>query len=394
MTTMDTPAPESVFLACLALVAYTYAGYPAVIGLLAALAGRPVRPAGRPPGPVSVVVAAHNEEGVIARRVAELAGHVAGLPGGGEVIVVSDGSTDRTADRARGVDSGGTPVVVVERPENQGKSAALAAGCAAARHGIIAFADARQRWEQGALASLLETISAPGVGAVGGELILETREGALAGVGWYWSFEKWLRRRESLVHSSVGLTGAIAAVRRDLFHAPPRGTILDDVYWPLAVAMQGYRVIHDGRARAYDRLPERARDEFRRKIRTLGGNFQLAARLPGALAPWRNPIWLQFASHKLLRLAAPWALLVALAASASPGPPWLRAALWVQALAYAIAVAGLADPVARRSRLASAAASFLMLNSAAWVAFWVWAVGGTPRSWAKARYAERGGPAA
>ena len=109
------------------------------------------------------------------------------------------------------------------------------------------------------------------------------------------------------MHVIVGVTGAISAVRRELFRPIPSGTLLDDVYWPLLVAMQGYRVIHEPRARAYDRLPERPLDEFQRKLRTLTGNFQLVARLPQALLPWRNPIWFQFLSHKLLRLLMPWA---------------------------------------------------------------------------------------
>ena len=88
----------------------------------------------------------------------------------------------------------------------------------------------------------------------------------------YWKFEKWIRRTESQLYSMVGATGAISAVRRELFRPVPAGTLLDDVYWPLQVAMQGYRVVHDSRAKAYDRLPGRVKDEFRRKVRTLAGN--------------------------------------------------------------------------------------------------------------------------
>src|SRR5205085_1989176 len=148
--------------------------------------------------------------------------------------------------------------------------------------------------------------------AVSGDLVVIAGPGAVAGVELYWKLEKWLRRQESRVGAQVGVTGAICAVRRELFTPVPPGTILDDVYWPLGVVMRGYRVVHDSRALAYDRLPERVRDEFRRKVRTLAGNFQLAARLPAALLPWRNPIWGQFLSHKLARLVVPWALPVVL----------------------------------------------------------------------------------
>src|SRR5215470_5324190 len=109
--------------------------------------------------------------------------------------------------------------------------------------------------------------------------MLESALVVMAGGGLYWRFAKWLRQKESLIHSQVGVSGAIAAVRRELFRPIPHGTLLDDVYWPLQVAMQGYRVVHDDRARAFDRLPENPRDEFRRKVRTLAGNFQLARML-------------------------------------------------------------------------------------------------------------------
>jgi cellulose synthase/poly-beta-1,6-N-acetylglucosamine synthase-like glycosyltransferase len=271
-------------------------------------------------------------------------------------------------------------------PANLGKAVALTEGCAMARHEIIAFADARQTWGADALQRLLENFSDPEVGAVSGELVLESAPGVMAGVGLYWRFEKWLRQSEGVVRSMVSVTGAICAVRRALFQPIPPGTILDDMYWPLAVAMRGDRVVFDGRARAYDRLPERVHDEFRRKVRTLSGNFQLVALMPACLSPFRNPVWLQLISHKLLRLAVPWALLGLIGFGAALEGPVYRALLIAQVLGYALGLAGLSRAIATRSRLASAAASFLVLNAAAWVAFWVAISGGAARSWGKATY--------
>src|SRR5262249_30005722 len=154
-----------------------------------------------------------------------------------------------------------------------------------------------------------------------------------------------------------------SAVRRELFRPIPPGTVLDDVYWPLQVALQGYRVIHDRRALAYDRLPERAADEFRRKVRTLSGNFQLFTRLPAALLPWRNPVWFQLISHKLLRLVVPWALLgVFLTSLLLPGQ-FYRTLFWYQVIFYVVAVGGLANTTEARPRLLSAAGSFVVLNA-------------------------------
>jgi cellulose synthase/poly-beta-1,6-N-acetylglucosamine synthase-like glycosyltransferase len=205
-------------------------------------------------------------------------------------------------------------------------------------------------------------------------------------VGLYWSFEKWLRRQESRTGCQVGVTGAISAVRRELFRPIPPGTLLDDVYWPLQVALQGKRVIHDQRALAYDRLPECTHDEFRRKVRTLAGNFQLLTRLPQALVPLLSPVWFQFLSHKLLRLPVPWALLALLAASAML-PGWFYfSALLVQLAFYTLAILGLLSNGHLVGRIGTAAASFLVLNGAAWVAFWVWISGRAGQSWTKARY--------
>jgi cellulose synthase/poly-beta-1,6-N-acetylglucosamine synthase-like glycosyltransferase len=272
--------------------------------------------------------------------------------------------------------------------ENSGKAAALSAGCAEARHDILVLADARQEWATDALGCLLENFADPTVGGASGDLVVEAAPGVMGGVGLYWRYEKWLRKTESRLHSTVGVTGAICAVRRELFRPIPAGTILDDVYWPLLVVMQGYRVVHDDRARAYDRLPGRALDEFRRKVRTLSGNFQLAARLPSALLPWTNPVWWQFLSHKLARLVVPWALLGALGAAGALDGPLYRSLFWVQVASYTAGAVGTLGPGAP-TRVSSAAASFLVLNAAAWMAFWVWISGRSARSWGKVVYNAR-----
>jgi cellulose synthase/poly-beta-1,6-N-acetylglucosamine synthase-like glycosyltransferase len=371
------------FWLAVACVLYTYLGYPVLAWALALLRGRPVRPHGPPPRRVSVVVAAHNEEDSIVRRLDDMSAILAAAGLDGEIIVVSDGSTDATAHSARAHFS--PHVHVIELPERMGKAAALTEGAAAAAHEILVFADVRQTWARDALPRLLANFADPTVGAVSGDLVVRDADGALAGMGLYWRMEKWLRRQEARLWSGVGATGAISAVRRELFRPIPRGTILDDVYWPMQTAMQGRRVVHDDKALAYDRFPERTRDEFRRKVRTLSGCLQLAARLPAVLAPWRNPVWLQFVSHKMLRLVAPWALLALLLTSAA-GPGWFyHAAFACQAVCYAAAVVGLWKRAAQIRPL-TAAASFLVLNAAAWVAFWVWATGRTERTWVKAVY--------
>lgn len=373
-------------------IIYTYVVYPALLAVTSKLRPRPVRLGvpGQPLPSVSVVITVRDEQATVARRVREFLGKIAKGGLTGEVIVVSDGSVDGTVAAARHFEGGRVPVTVIEINDNVGKSAALSAGCRAAVHEVIAFADARQTWADDALLRLLENFADPAVGAVSGELFVESAPGVMAGVGLYWRYEKALRRMESLVHSTVGVTGAISAVRRSLFKPVPAWTVLDDVYWPLCVTMAGSRVVFDGRARAFDRLPDQVNAEFRRKVRTLSGNFQLVARLPASLVPGKNPVWLALVSHKLMRLVVPWAFFAAAFLAAVRGGPLYLGLLGVQVLLTTVGLAGLVPWVAARSRTAGAAGSFLLLNAAAWLAFWVWATGRTTASWTRTRY--RPGP--
>ena len=318
-----------------------------------------------------------------------------------EIIAVSDGSTDRSAIFAQGyterrVRAQHLPtgyserrmrimdlptgysrrrVRILELPKNTGKAEALTCASDIARGDVIVFADARQHWAPDALENLLKNFIDPAVGGVSGDLIIESGPGLLSGVGRYWQYEKWIRRNESLIHSSAGVTGAISAVRRELFCPIPKRTVLDDVYWPMQVVLQGYRVIHDESALAYDRLPEKASDEFRRKVRTLTGNFQLLTLLPALLLPWRNPIWFQFVSHKVMRLIVPWALLVLFIVSALLPELFYRLALVSQLAFYVLGLTGIRQGGSSNIRMASAAGSFIMLNTAAWLAFWFWLAG-------------------
>lgn len=363
----------------LACVAYTTLGYPLLLQVCAALVrstpGHPLPV----PSSVSIVMAVHNEQERIGARLVELRERLAESGLEGEILVVSDGSTDATVKLARTHE--GPHLRVLELPAREGKAAALNAGCAAATAEIVVFVDVRQTLAPTALPRLRARFIDSRVGAVSGELVIEESPGVLRGVGWYWRLEKWLRSTESRVHSVVGVTGAISAVRRELYQPIPAGTLLDDVYWPLRVVMCGHRVVYERGACAFDRLPTQARHEFRRKVRTLAGNYQLMTLLPSAVLPWRNPVWWQFLSHKILRLAVPWALVAAFIAGAFLEQPAYRLMFAGQVLFYAVAVAGLWPWRTHTARLPAAAASFVLLNAAAWVAFWVWITGRTDTIW-------------
>src|SRR5262249_22953563 len=136
------------------------------------------------------------------------------------------------------------------------------------------------------------------------------------GAGRYWKYETWIRKNEARFDSCVGAVGAIYAIRRELWRALPAATILDDVYTPMQIALAGYRVVYEENARAFDRVSASACREFSRKVRTLLGNYQLCQSMPRLISP-SHRLFVQFYSHKLLRLAAPLLMLVLLASNAA-----------------------------------------------------------------------------
>lgn len=336
----------------LALLAYTYVGYPALIWVWSRVRYRPVR-AGTAVPCVSILLAAHNEEAAIRARLLNLLSQ--DYPADRlEVLVASDGSSDATAERMHEVMDGRVHSFVL--PSRRGKPAVLNVLAGAARGDVLVFTDARQRFDPGTVRTLVAPFADSSIGGVGGELMLvaDPEHGlAGAGMGAYWRYEKLIRRAESRVHSTVGATGAVYAVRRELFRPLPEDTLLDDVLVPLRVVAQGRRVVFESAARAYDRTSPTAAHELRRKARTLAGNFQLFARERWLLHPTRNPIFFQTFSHKALRLVTPLALAAALTANLLLLDSWpYRVLLGAQLAFYAAAAAGHALRIrGRRSSL-------------------------------------------
>ena len=371
------------FWSALAVLGFTYAGYPLLLALVASLYRRKVR---RAPvdATVTVVVVAHDEQDCIRQKVDNLLS--LDFPSSRlEVLVASDGSTDATVARAAGC--GSDAVTVIAFPERRGKAAVLNDVVQRARGDIVVFADARQRFDTAALRALLEPFADPRVGAVGGELVLVDTNAhgseVAHGVSAYWRYEKFIRRLESRIDSTVGVSGAIYALRRDLFRPIPPDTILDDVLIPMQAVAQGYRVLFEPAARAYDRTSPTAAVEFRRKVRTLAGNFQLFARAPWLLVPWRNRVWLQTVAHKFCRLLGPFALAALFLTSAMLVHDPMYAALFAaQVLFYAGAALGLHfRDRPRKPALLNLPYTFCLLNWATVVGLFRWVVGRQSVMW-------------
>jgi poly-beta-1,6-N-acetyl-D-glucosamine synthase len=365
--------PDPVFWISTALAGYTYAGYPLLALVAARLGGKPCPRSCARQTALTVVVAARDEAARIGARLHNLldSDYPADLI---SVLLVDDGSSDATAEEAGRVGDPRIRVLRLARPG--GKAAALNAALPLVCTPITVFADARQVFTRETLAALVAPFCEPDVGVVSGELRLRSATApahAVAADGMYARIERALRRAEGELGWAHAASGAVYAIRTALFRPIPPGLLLDDVYVPLRAVFEGARVCVAPHAAAYDQAGSDLRREFRRKLRTLVGNWQLIAAQPWLLDPFRNPLFFPWLSHKFLRLVAPWALIGMLVGSAASATPFLRALFWLQLLAYATAGLALFRPGAmRRIPLAAAAGSFVALNWAALLSLPVW----------------------
>jgi cellulose synthase/poly-beta-1,6-N-acetylglucosamine synthase-like glycosyltransferase len=345
-------------------ILYTYAGYPAVMWMIARLRPRPWL-AGPISPRVSVVLAVHNGAALLPRQIERLLG--LDYPNIEEIVIVSDGSTDGTAELLARQRHPRLKTIVLN--EHCGKAVAVNAGMAKATAEIILFVDIRPEIAPGAIQQLVSNFADPKVGCVAGELILRTelQDAASAAVsGVYWRYEKWIRTCESICGSPVGVYGGFYAIRRKLAVQQPAGMILDDMFQPLSIIRQGYRSVLDPKACVYDSWPAKIEEEFHRKVRTLAGNFQLFQLAPWTLSP-RNPVLFQLVSHKIMRLVVPYLMVLLLVSALALS----RASLIYAAIAalqicfWTIAIAALRYRIPLLHRVAAPASALLVLKAAA-----------------------------
>lgn len=352
---------EIIFWSSLFLLGYTYVGYPLLTWLMARLRPRVVFRCADEPA-VTIIIIVRNGEQWIEEKLSNCL--MMDYPHDQlQVVVVSDGSTDDTVRKIRSFES--PRVELIECRENRGKASCINDAVRHAKGDILVFTDVRQRLDRRAVRNLVMNFGDETVGAVSGELLLDaTADGFGGGMDLYWRYEKWIRINEARFSSSVGVTGAIYALRRECFRPVPANTVLDDVLIPMNVVTQGLRVTFDRNARAYD-IPSASSDrERRRKVRTIAGNYQLVQILPSLLSPLHNPLWVQFLSHKILRLVVPFFLLGAFVSNFSLAQfsVGYRLLFAGQVALYAAALLGVLLPAAQKLRLIRVPATFLLLN--------------------------------
>ncbi len=306
---------KDLFFLGLGFVVYTYLLYPVIICILSRLSGRNVKYNYDYQPLVSVLISVYNEGQYLEEKMDSIFN--GSYPRDRiEVLVGLDGCTDDSESILRTLkgENGYSNLYVYSFAERRGKPAVLNDLLAQANREIIIFTDARQIIDKDAISILVSALADESVGSASGELVFTNEAGDIRReIGLYWRYEKSIRRCESRFHSMIGATGALYAMKRDCITRLPPQIILDDIYQPLNALKQGRRAVFCPDAFIYDRVVDRR--EYARKVRTLIGNFQLIV-MDKWILSLKNPILLQFLSHKLFRLFVPYAFLLMLVSSA------------------------------------------------------------------------------
>ena len=356
--------PSILFALSCAFLFYVILGYPLLLKILAKRFHRPIHRGEDLPS-VAVIIPVRNGAQYVRRKldsVLQLNYPRESM----EVLVISDESTDDTD--ALVAEYAGRGVRLLRVPHG-GKPAALNAGVPTTRNAILLLTDIRQVLAPDSLRAMVSCFADPSVGVVSGELLIRRGDNrAETNIGLYWRFETWIRNCLSDIDSMLGATGPFYAIRRELMVPMPPETLLDDLYVPLAAFFRGYRLVVEPAAKAYDD-PTSLSTEFRRKVRTLAGNYQIMQQYPAVLTP-RNRMWIHYLSLKLGRLLLPFALIVIAITSFWLPYRWMVvAALATQAAVYGLAIFdhfdGWLPEQSILKRLSSVARTFVVMMLAA-----------------------------
>jgi cellulose synthase/poly-beta-1,6-N-acetylglucosamine synthase-like glycosyltransferase len=387
-------ALKVIFWAAAAALAYTYAGYPALVWAVSRLRPRAVRRGELEPT-VTVVITAYNEERDLAAKLDNTL--ALDYPADKlEVLVASDCSTDRTDEIARSYSARG--VRLHRQAERLGKTAAQNAAVELARGEILLFSDATTLYQRDVLRAMAPNFADPSVGCVAGKLIYVDPASSSVGSGAksYWGYETFLKTHESRACSLIGASGCLYAVRRSAY-VPLYNEACSDFIIATKMVEQGLRAVYEPAAVCTEETNRQAAKEFRMRVRVIAQTYTDLWRHRALLNPLRGGFYsVELLSHKVLRYLVPVFLLLTLVSSLA-----LALAGWLYALAaaaqvafYAAAAAGwLAGRAGVRSRLLALPAYFVLSNAAAVAAFYKFVRGERYARWEPIREAAPAAPA-
>jgi cellulose synthase/poly-beta-1,6-N-acetylglucosamine synthase-like glycosyltransferase len=346
---------------------YMYAGYPVLLFLIARF--RKPRKSGLGYTPrISILIAACNEEANIREKLKQTLA-LDYPPDKIEILVLSDGSQDRTDEIVSQFPY--TRVHLLRIASRRGKTFAQNEGVKQARGEILIFSDATTVYHPLALKYLAANYQDLGVGAVSGRYqYFDSSQDSPTGQGTiaFWNYENNIKVQQSRISTVTGCCGCIYSVRKSAYtELVP--DVISDLVQPLRVIQQGYRVIFEDRALAYEQTTESTSEEFAMRVRVVTRGMRGLLSVPDLLMPWKHP-WIAFQlfSHKILRWLAPVFLLLLLISNlAMMGQPYLRAAMILQLCFYGLAAAQSLLPLHRRWRPLGIPLYFCTLNAAAFV---------------------------
>jgi biofilm PGA synthesis N-glycosyltransferase PgaC len=371
------------FWLCLGLIVYSYLGYPLLIGLWARLRPNPIQQGEIYPT-VSMIIAAYDEEKVIASKIENTL--ILSYPKDRlETIIVTDGSTDRTAEIAQTFEKIG--VRVLHKPERQGKTAALNRAVPYASGEILFFSDANTFYAPDVIPKMVRNFHDASVGGVSGRKVIlqESDRSSAQGETAFWWYEASLKHSESQVSSIATADGEVFAMRRALFDTIPVQIVHDDMYLTLKMIAQGYRVVYEHEASSAECPSKTSGDEFHLKVRYASGGYQILSIFKKMFVPPLTLFAFVFISHKLFRWLAPFFLVGILLSSALIPLAFYYVIFWMQIFFYVVGVLGCVFQKTCRSKIFYFPHYFCMGNTAALYGFFRYFVFGQSTLWRKAK---------
>lgn len=356
---------EIIFWLSVMALAYTYAGYPALIALISTLRPRRVKRGDITPS-LTIIITAYNEERALAAKLANTLAldYPRDLI---EIIVASDCSSDRTDEIAKSFHSQG--VILHRQPQRLGKTAAQNAAVEKARGEIIVFSDATSLYEPDAVRTIVRNFADQTVGCAGGRLVYVDPGDTDIGRGAksYWGYETFLKRHESSACSLIGVSGCLYAVRKSAYR-PLYNEACSDFIIATKMVEQGLRAIYEPDAICTEETNQEQGNELRMRVRVIAQTFTDLWRHRAMLNPLRSGLYgIQLLSHKVMRYLVPFYLMALLAASAvlAADSTLFRALFVLQSFGYACGVMSwLLEKVGVRSRVLALPHYFVLANVA------------------------------
>jgi cellulose synthase/poly-beta-1,6-N-acetylglucosamine synthase-like glycosyltransferase len=373
---------EIVFWCSVAVLAFAYVAYPALVAVAAHLMPERRPESSAAPPAVTIVIPAYRESAVLERKLASCL-DLDHPPDALEILVVTDASDPQTEAI---LECHSARVAHLRLPERRGKAAALNAAMREVSTPVAVLTDANALFAPDALRLLLHHLDDPRTGAVSGEK--RVRDTGSGGEGLYWRYESYLKRCDARVRSVVGAAGELLALRTSLWRELEEDTVLDDFVASMRIALAGHRVAYEPAAVAIEEGPATAAEDWERRVRIAAGGWQAMLRLPRAFVPWPDPVlWMLFVAHRALRWSlAPLAVgagVVALTLLVTTSPIYAALAAGCGLLLLLAVVASWA-PHSTPGRIGRFPRQFLLMHAAVPVGMLRLIRGRQPGAWRKA----------